>query len=272
MFLDRFGRDRYKLWLEKTGRSSPQNNQNTGYETAAQRGQRLEPVAREEYCLDRGVFAPPVCLECTREGDEFMAASLDGLVAGSHIVEIKNPKEAKDHLAAREGHIPDQYYCQIQHQLYVAEMERCDYVSRFNDERVVVPVKYDPVYAKALVAVERAFWASVVDDAFLFPDDNLTVDLADDAEALDTLSAYLSYRRMREDVEAREQEALAKLKCRLTDAGRATGLGATLHWERRRGYLDLRSIPEVQEILRSGINLDQYRRADTLSFYVERTK
>jgi putative phage-type endonuclease len=271
MFLDKFRGEnsRHRLWLEKTGRVE-ERVFSAG--TPAARGHQFEAVARERYCIDAGVFAPPVCLECTREGLDFMAASLDGL-AGDKVVEFKCPNDARIHLDAREGHVPEAYWCQIQHQLFVSELELADYVSFFENELIVVPVKFDEAYVtNELVPAEREFWQWVQADTYPFPDDGAVLDLNEHPEILDRLQAYLAHRRKFEEMEELVRIDRAALMCKLAEVGRAQGLGATLHWERRKGYLNLRAVPAIAEFLRRVGPLDEYRAPDLLMFRVERAQ
>lgn len=268
MFLNPY-RDPYKLWLEKTGRTPPQRDWSNGVETPAQRGLRLEPEARQLYCMQRACFAPPACIENDREGEEFMAASLDGL-ADDRIIEIKCPTDARIHLMAREGSIPAEYYAQVMHNVQVAGVERADYVSYYHDDLIIIPVERDEKFLEELVSTEKLFWSWVQDNCFPFPADNIVVDLANDREALESINRLLDFRRMKEDVEEKERIELATLKRRLVECGKAIAPNALLHWERRRGWIQWREIPEVQALLKSGIDLEAYRGPDVLSFRVER--
>jgi len=272
MFVDAFT-DRYRLWQQKTGKIvTPVNKRIAKYETAAERGKRLEPVARQKYCIQFGVFAPAACFENDREGETFMSASVDGYVSNNRIIEIKCPSDGRTHLDAREGQVEPAYQVQMQHCMHVAEVEHCDYVSFYNDDLVVVEVSYNAKFVNdELIPQERIFWQAIQDNAYPLPNMEIMADLTADKEAAAILDDYLKFRRMREDAEEKERIALAQLKRRLIDSGKAKGPGAYLHWEHRRGKIDYQQLPEVQMVLKSGVNLDQYRSPETLILYVERS-
>src|SRR5690606_34059824 len=88
------------------------------------RGTDLEPVARQMFILTTGVYVEPrVVLK------EWAMASLDGIdETGKIIVEIKCPG-IKDHEKALNGHVPDHYFAQLQHQMYVCDVDKSFYFS-----------------------------------------------------------------------------------------------------------------------------------------------
>lgn len=262
--------DRYDLWKEKTGRQLPKPAT-----LAMRRGLELEATARTQYSIRMGVFAPPEVLESSRAGESFMGASLDGYIPGKRIIEIKCPSDARTHLDAKEGIVEEAYWVQMQHCMHVAEVETCDYVSFFQDDLQVFPVKYDPEYVNnTLVPAEREFMNWVKANSYPFPQANdEPVAIPRDSRAWEVLQAVLDYRRMREDTQRRERVAEAELKCLLAECGKAVAPdGTIIHWERRRGNINFKSIPEVEAILKSGINLDEHRWPDSLNFRIERSK
>src|SRR5215469_14536488 len=93
--------DPYRLFLEKMGRA-PRREFHNYYEGGelvehpAIRGHRLEDVARDWYCRDRGLFTAPYCLE--HHSIAYMACSLDGWPDHSAIMEIKCPSNIRLHL------------------------------------------------------------------------------------------------------------------------------------------------------------------------------
>ena len=103
----------YQLWLQKTGRASPEVT------AAMQHGTALEPAARAAYEAQTGHVMQPLVLR-----DGCYSASLDGMdLGGELIVEIKCPYHGQDSKLWREvqaGHVPDHYAAQIQHQLMVS--------------------------------------------------------------------------------------------------------------------------------------------------------
>lgn len=120
-----------ELWESKLGMKEP-----ISMNAAMERGQRLEPEARElankiKFCS----FDPVVIVS---DEHHWAMASLDGYHECESnkkfpevcklILEIKCPKEST-HIEAIEGHIPAYYMDQIQWQLMVAEADICYYFS-----------------------------------------------------------------------------------------------------------------------------------------------
>ncbi len=133
---------------------------------AMRRGQRLEPVARDEYQRRHDIVVEPCCGE--HESMPWMRASFDGLtLLADLILEIKWPNH-EAHQDALEGRVPGYYWPQVQHQLLVSGAERCHYLScsqhsRFTreDRFVVVEVWPDPEFQAFLAEEITAFWARV---------------------------------------------------------------------------------------------------------------
>jgi putative phage-type endonuclease len=275
MYLDSF-KDPFKLWQEKTGRWVPVPEREGPEESAMQRGHRLEPDARNLYCEQQGIFAPPVCIEAEGE-DSFLACSLDGLVESGWIIEIKCPRDARTHLDALEGQIPDKYWLQIQHNMHVAQVNRCDYVSYFPEstqQLAVLTLSYDDKFIhEEYLPVAREFWQAVENDSYPEPDwqEELQLSAGENVEVMKLTKAYLDYRRMREEAQAHEDHLMGQLKRKLSAVGAAVGPGVRFQWERRRGFLNYRSIPEVQSFLRNAGGLEQFRGPDSYVLKVSRS-
>jgi len=263
-------KDRYRLWQEKTGRvqhEEPWGEWVDG-ETPAQRGTRLEPEARLAYSIKTGILAPPACVENTRPGEEFMAASLDGL-ADDRIQEFKCPTNPRTHMDAKEGVVEPAYWVQMQHGMHCAEKPLCDYGSFFAGEIVVVKVKYNREYCEQrLVPAERMLFTCIQDDFYPFPRGEL--DLTGDEQGRALLRKLLERKRMVEEATRLYDETEAEMKCFLSQVYRATGLGGVLQWERKRGYIRYKTLPVVQELLDAGANLDQYRGPESINLRLDR--
>ena len=153
----------YQLWEEKTGRKKPDDQSNW----ATERGNRLEPIARAKYELLRDIEMGPAT--CQHFQYEFMRASMDGwnpqLKRG---LELKFAGKA-DHEGARAGKIPDKYWPQVQHQIFVTGAEVIDYGSYYvpkdvpdhQGELIVVEVKPDIEYIKQYLKIAIKFWECV---------------------------------------------------------------------------------------------------------------
>lgn len=127
-----------ELWQEKLSiRSASEHN------ARMQRGHELEPIARKLFIEETGIEVSPICGE--HDTDWWMAASFDGLSECKKIVcEIKCPKMST-HQQALSKQIPDYYYAQCQHQLYVCGGDINYYTSYHPDcERKIAIVEVLP--------------------------------------------------------------------------------------------------------------------------------
>jgi len=98
---------------------------------AMQRGIDLEPVARSAYELDRDVMVSQAGFVLHPE-HPYTGSSSDGLVGDAGMVEIKCPNTAQHIACIAAGKYDSKYYPQMQHQMWVAGRDWCDFVS-FDD-------------------------------------------------------------------------------------------------------------------------------------------
>jgi len=124
---------RVRLVLERlTGVS-----QDEGYQSRDMtRGVELEPAALAAYEIATGALVRRVGF--LQHHTLLTGCSLDGLVAGGGIVEIKCPRSA-NHLAYLRGDVPVEYRRQCQHNLWLTEAAWCDFVSY--DPRFPAPLQ-----------------------------------------------------------------------------------------------------------------------------------
>ena len=99
--------------------------------TAMQRGNDLEPIARGAYEADKGVFVDEVGLILHPAEIDF-AASPDGLVGNDGLVEIKCPNTATHVEFLQSGKIDNRYILQMYAQMLCTGRRWCDFVS-FDD-------------------------------------------------------------------------------------------------------------------------------------------
>lgn len=108
---------------------------------AMARGVELEPEARYAYNQRTGRGVAPACIQHNVHG--WARVSLDGISeCGNHVVEIKCGTSAFKK-ASRFGEIPDYYYGQLQHILFVTGLSAMDYWA------------FDPYAGGVLLSVER---------------------------------------------------------------------------------------------------------------------
>ena len=118
-----------------------------------QRGVDLEPIARDLFSLEMGiVFYPYVGVH------DWAMASLDGInELGTMAVEIKCPG-AKTHQLALNGLVPDYYYPQLQHQMWVCDLHYIYYYSFDGRNGVKIRVERDEFYIQEMIAEEYKFY------------------------------------------------------------------------------------------------------------------
>lgn len=119
------------------------------------RGIELESLALEAFEKETGLIMFP----CVGEHDNgWMAASFDGMtIEQDAIVEIKAPGK-KDHAVALEGKIPAKYVAQLNHQMFVADLQDMFYYSFDGKEGVIIEVKRDNDFIEIMLDKEKAFW------------------------------------------------------------------------------------------------------------------
>lgn len=145
----------YILWREKLGLDElPPPNE------AMLRGTEMEPFAREYLCgLTQRHFEPEVVFSSQ---SPFMMASLDGITLERDIiVEIKCPGK-KDHDTAKKGHVPLKYFPQVQHQLYVCELEKALYFSFDGEKGVVLEIYRNERFIDEMLLWEEKFYQCMV--------------------------------------------------------------------------------------------------------------
>jgi putative phage-type endonuclease len=158
---------------------------------AMNRGTRLEPHARLAYERRQRCSAPPVCVEMA--GCPWARVSLDGLCRAPAdpapwVLELKCPNW-QTHDLALAGVVADHFAVQVQWQLLVCGLDRCDFASfnpsarftpagfgtfeawaeRHPDRRpeappewlAVVPVGADPARQAEILEAASRFWYEV---------------------------------------------------------------------------------------------------------------
>ncbi len=105
---------------------------------AMQRGINMEPVARCAFQDETGILMPSVVIQSNKY--DWMISSLDGINLEKKVtLEIKCPgKKTLDR--ARKGEIPENYYYQIQHQLYMSDCELSYYYCFDGETGITIPV------------------------------------------------------------------------------------------------------------------------------------
>jgi len=144
-----------ELWEEKVfGYKEMKEN------PAMTRGKELEEVARRDFelLMDISLFPSNI----VHEEHEWIRASLDGIdIDGKVMVEIKWPNR-EDHELAKNGNVPEKYTPQVQHQLFVKNLDGMFYYSCHGSDRQVVEVERNEDYIKEMMERHISFWDRVV--------------------------------------------------------------------------------------------------------------
>lgn len=208
-----------------------------------ERGTRLEPVARAYYSEKTNREMNPVVLI-----KEWAMASLDGISADGHIVEIKCPGE-KVHKMALDGQIPGYYYPQMQHQMYVADASIVDYMSFDGENGVIIPVERNDEFIEKMITKEKIFY-----DCLQTKTPPKLYDERNDESWITAASLYTILTKKIKTLEIQAEKAKADLIL-LAGSSEARGAGISLSKVERKGTVDYSKIPELK-----GIDLEVYRK------------
>jgi len=221
-----------------------------------QRGLDLEPIARDLFILKTGILVfPKVIIK------DWAMASLDGIsLDGKCVVEIKCPGE-KDHAVAVSGKIPDHYYPQLQHQMYVCNVQFVYYFSFDGIDGVIVEVKRDDEYIEKMLIEEKKFYDCIMNKT---PPEPLQGDYIERHDDLweECASKWRSVTNSIKELETQE-EYLRKQLIFLSGESNVKGAGISLCQVQRKGSVDYSMIPQLK-----GIDLEQFRKGSTNSWRI----
>lgn len=229
------------------------------------RGASMEAKARDwlnEHYSDYGLRFQPACLQ----DDHFpwMIASLDGWISSSYVAracEIKCPGQ-EAHLIALNGEVPAYYMPQLQHQMYVAQIDEILYVSFDGENGVVLTVKKDWDYINnQLIPQETSFYESLLNFKAPEASDKDIVTIADP----EAISDALLYENLLQEIGMLEKSA-EECKARLIIAakhGRAKIGKLKIMKIMRKGAVDYEKIPELK-----CVNLEKFRKSPVESWRV----
>lgn len=165
------------------------------------RGKRLEPFVLSMLNQELEIDLVPVVMQ----SDEmpFLIASLDGYEKNKNLIcEIKCPN-LEDHDLIYHGKVPDHYYPQLQHIMYVSKHNSMMFVSyseKAEEKLIYITVDAHEEYQKHLIEKEKIFYRSLCMEV-LDPMFDSTVQRPD----IDTL--YYAYKDLREDIKKLEDKA-----------------------------------------------------------------
>lgn len=221
-----------------------------------QRGLDLEPIARELFCLEMDrTYKPAVIVY------DWAMASLDGMdFYANHILEIKCPGD-KDHALAIAGKVPNHYYPQLQHQMYVAGASFVYYFSFDGVEGVIVQIDRDEEYIKKMLDEEKKFYDRLINKT---PPEAQERDYQERSDPLWERCA-LRWRLIQEEKKLleKEEEDLRNQIIFLAGGSNTKGSGLSLSQYQRKGTVDYSTIPEL-----NNLDLEQYRKPSTTSWRI----
>lgn len=126
---------------------------------AMQRGNDLEQQARNRFNFIFDTKHVPVVAQSAFNPN--FISSLDGW-DGETILEIKCPNR-ETHLKARRGEVPENYICQMQHQMMVMGCAKGWYCSFDGSEIATIPVERNDDFIRNLILTETAFLSSLIE-------------------------------------------------------------------------------------------------------------
>ena len=242
---------RIQLYHEKLSDNAPmQPNERM------QRGIDLEPVARDLFNVMTGYDMKPAVMV-----RDWAMASLDGRDDSiGTIVEIKCPG-AKDHAVALQNKVPDHYYPQLQHQIYVAGVQMAYYFSFDGMDGVIVKVKRDDAYIEKMLIEEKKFYDCLMNRT---PPEPVEGDYIERSDAL-WEECSMKWKALTNSIKALEedQEELRKQIIFLSGESNTKGAGISLCQVQRRGNVDYSRIPALK-----GMDLEPYRKASINSWRI----
>lgn len=239
----------YQLWREKLDLDPPKLTT-----SSMRRGIELEPFARMLVAESFGEeFDPVVRISGTIE---WMAASLDAINHSQKIVvEIKCPGK-EDHLQALNNIVPEKYVPQLQHQMYVCELDYMYYFSFDGQEGKLLKAYRNDEYIEKMIDAEKVFWECIQTlSAPPFGDKDYIERL--DREWISGSKEWLETKKCLKELEEKELKQRQYL-IQLADNQNCKGNGITLTKIVRRGNIEYAEIPELK-----GIDIDKYRKPNT---------
>lgn len=238
-----------QLWEKKLGLRDDSFDS-----SAMKRGRDLEDVARLEFLFKTQICVAPAVVECGKLS--WMSASFDGIDdTHKHIVEIKCPGK-EDHQKALDNNVPEKYYPQLQHQMFVADVESMSYFSFDGKEGVLVDVRADQEYQSRLIEKENNFWNCLINKT---PPELTDRDFIqrEDISWATVASQYLEAATLVKLYEEKEK-ALRNTLIGLAGENNVIGAGLRLSKVERKGAVDYNAIPEIK-----GLDLEQFRKPAT---------
>lgn len=173
-------------------------------------GLNIEDEAREWFYKQTGINVIPHVAIYPK--NTFFIASLDGISnCKTVILEIKkNNKEY--HEMVRRGKIVPFHFAQLQHQLFVTDLDSCNYLSYRAGDELLLSIKRDDTFIADMIKKELDF-KKCLDD--LIPPDLIDrdyEDMSNDIELSELGRMYFHYAAMAKDYERKADYMKEKIK------------------------------------------------------------
>ena len=233
-------KSRLELWLDKTGRSKPQQ-----VGEAAYWGRVMEPILRAEFSKRTGFEVKEMPAFFRSAAHPFMLANIDGCVNTGNGYAILEIKTAGSYAVADwEDGLPVEYYLQIQHYLAVIGAPKAFVAvllggNKFSYQEIV----RDEAAIQNIIAMERDFWENyVLKDVPPKPvalDKNLLNALYPQVKTPETKIAtehaplferYLEAKSKLDEAQKAKDAAEAELKALVKDSAKAVCGNYTASW------------------------------------------
>lgn len=124
-------------------------------------GREMEPLALESFEKEMAGLKFHPCVAINDQYD-FIIASLDGFNSEQKkAVEIKCGK--KSFSQAKKGIIPEYYKCQMQHQMFVCELDMIYYYCFNGKVGITIEHKRDDNFIQNMIECEKRFYKCLID-------------------------------------------------------------------------------------------------------------
>lgn len=244
-----------QLWEQKLG-----IREDNYCSPAMQMGLDIEDEAREWFFNETAHRVYPAVF--VHDEYKWMHASFDGISDDRKIIlEIKKVKK-QYHEMAREGKIPEIYYPQLMHQMYVAGLNQCFYLSYQKGDEILLKVDRDDDFINEMVIKELEFKHKV--DYLIQPElsEKDYEDLSHDQEIAYLMEMYKRDTEFCKAIQYRIDETKDKIREKIGDRN-AKGSGWKMTKYQVQGRIDYDSILRQNNI---DVDLRQYRKPGTISY------
>lgn len=236
-----------QLYREKIGLDVPQCEN-----YAMTRGKEMENEARNKVSEILGIELKPKRFFSDKY--EWMMASLDAInVFATIAVEIKCPGQVS-HQKALEGLIPECYFAQLQHQMYVAKLNKIYYFSYRSDlDFILLECARDDFYIKRMIDKEIEFVTCM--KSMIEPElTEMDFEAKSDIGWIILSNEWKSIQRSKKEVLEREEQVRKELIAASKDRN-CRGFGIRVQKIHKKGTIDYSSVVELK-----GIDLEKYRK------------